>query len=206
MTMDYLNTFKKIKALAETGLYYAQNGYEIERNQELIDISKELMASIANKPVNSFDNFFLPPNQYPTPKVDVRGFIINDKDEILLAKEVVDGCWSIPGGWADIGHTPSEIVVKEIEEETGLQSRVIRVLAIYDKRCHAHPPQPLYVYKIVFLCEAIGGQLQGSFDIEEARWFPLNQLPPLSEDRILKSQIEELYHLTKHPELPVVFD
>jgi len=204
--MDYLNTFKKIKALAETGLVYAQNGYEVERNQELINLSRELMAAISNQPIKAFDTYYLPPKEYPTPKVDVRGLLINEHDEILLAKEMLDGRWSIPGGWADIGHTPSEVVVKEIEEETGLRSEVLKVLAIYDKRCHAHPPQPWYVYKIVFLCRMTGGQLSGNFDIEEARWFPLDALPPLSEDRILKTQIEELVHLAKHPELPVVFD
>ncbi|MBK3518633.1 NUDIX hydrolase N-terminal domain-containing protein [Carboxylicivirga marina] len=204
--MDYLNTIKKIKALAETGLVYAQNGYEVERNQELVDLSKELMAAIANKPIEAIDKFYLPPKEYPTPKVDVRALILNEKDEVLLAKEMMDGKWSIPGGWADIGHSPSEVVVKEVKEETGLESKVERVLAIYDKRCHPHPPQPWYVYKIMFLCKSTGGELRGNFDIEEANWFALDKLPPLSEDRILKSQIKELYQLAKHPELPIVCD
>lgn len=204
--MDYLNTFKKIKALAETGLVYAQNGYEIERNQELLDLSQQLMSAIANEPIETFDRYYLPPKEYPTPKVDVRALILNEKDEILLAKEVMDGRWSIPGGWADIGFSPSEVVIKEVEEETGLHSEVERVLAIYDKRCHPHRPQPWYVYKIMFLCKVTGGELRGNFDIEEARWFALDNLPPLSEDRILESQIKELYHLAKHPELPVVCD
>ncbi|WP_430814430.1 NUDIX hydrolase N-terminal domain-containing protein [Carboxylicivirga sp. RSCT41] len=204
--MDYLNTFKKIKALAETGLVYAQNGYEIERNQELVDLSQQLMSAIADQPVEAFDKYYLPPKEYPTPKVDVRALILNEDDEILLAKEMMDGRWSIPGGWADIGHSPSEVVVKEVEEETGLHSEVERVLAIYDKRCHPHPPQPWYVYKIMFLCKVTGGELRGNFDIEEAAWFALDKLPPLSEDRILESQIKELYHLARHPELPVICD
>ncbi len=187
-------------------MVYAQNGYEVERNQELVDLSKELMAAIANKPIEAIDKFYLPPKEYPTPKVDVRALILNEKDEVLLAKEMMDGKWSIPGGWADIGHSPSEVVVKEVKEETGLESKVERVLAIYDKRCHPHPPQPWYVYKIMFLCKSTGGELRGNFDIEEANWFALDKLPPLSEDRILKSQIKELYQLAKHPELPIVCD
>ncbi|TRX65830.1 NUDIX hydrolase N-terminal domain-containing protein [Carboxylicivirga sp. M1479] len=204
--MDYLNTFKKIKALAETGLVYAQNGYEVERNQELVDLSKELMAAIANEPIKAFDTYYLPPKEYPTPKVDVRALILNEDGEILMAKEKMDGLWSIPGGWADIGHSPSEVVVKEVEEETGIEAKVERVLAIYDKRCHPHPPQPWYVYKIMFLCIPTGGKLRGNFDIDEARWFNLNSLPPLSTDRILESQIKELVHLANHPEFPVVCD
>ena len=204
--MDYLNTFKKIKALAETGLVYAQNGYEVERNQELVNLSQELISAIAQQPIKALDKFYLPPKEYPTPKVDVRALILNDDDQILMAKEKMDGRWSIPGGWADIGHSPSEVIIKEVEEETGLISEVIRVLAIYDKRCHPHPPQPWYVYKIMFLCKMTGGELRGNFDIEEANWFSIDNLPPLSEDRILASQIEKLFHLAKHPELPVVCD
>nr|WP_321406327.1 NUDIX hydrolase N-terminal domain-containing protein [uncultured Carboxylicivirga sp.] len=204
--MDYLNTIKRIKALAETGLVYAQNGYEIERNQELIDLSKELMAAIVNQPIETIDRFYLPPKEYPTPKVDVRGFILNEKDEILMAKEVMDGKWTIPGGWADIGFTPAEIAVKEVEEETGIQSEVVRLLAVYDKRCHNHPASPFYVYKIVFLCCMTGGELRGAFDIEDSGWFKLDSLPELSEDRIVQSQMEELFQLAKNDTLPVVFD
>lgn len=204
--MDYHNAFKRIKALADTGLAYARNGYEVERNQELIDLSNELMATITDQPIEIFDNYYLPPKEYPTPKVDVRGLLINEKGEILMVKEKMDGRWAIPGGWADIGYTPSESVIKEIEEETGLQSKVERLLAVYDKRCHPHPPQPYYVYKLMFLCKATGGELKGSFDIEEARWFAIDDLPPLSKDRILKSQIEELYQLAQNKNLHVVFD
>lgn len=204
--MDYLNAIKRIKALGETGLVYAQNGYEVERNQELVDLSQEMMAAMAQKPVESLNGFYMPPTEYPTPKVDVRGFLLNENDEILFAKEVLDGLWSIPGGWADIGFTPSEIAVKEIEEESGIKSEVVRLLAIYDKRCHAHPPAPFYVYKLIFLCRVIGGELRGNFDIEEARWFPLDQLPPLSTDRIVESQIHELFKLAKDESLPIVFD
>ncbi|MCT4589863.1 MAG: NUDIX hydrolase N-terminal domain-containing protein [Carboxylicivirga sp.] len=204
--MDYLNVFKKIKALAETGLVYATNGYEVERNQELIDLSQELIAALANQPIEAFDKFYLPPKEYPTPKVDVRALILNEKDEILMAKEKMDVRWAVPGGWADVGHSPSEVVVKEVEEETGIIAEVERVLAIYDKRCHPHRPQPWYVYKIMFLCKATGGELRGNFDIEASDWFAIDQLPPLSEDRILASQIQELYHLAKNPHLPIVCD
>ncbi|MCU4177434.1 NUDIX hydrolase N-terminal domain-containing protein [Carboxylicivirga sp. N1Y90] len=204
--MDYLNAIKRIKALGETGLVYAQNSYEIERNQELVDLSQEMMAEMAQKPVESLDHFYVPPTEYPTPKVDVRAFVLNENDEILFAKEVVDGHWSIPGGWADIGFTPAEIAVKETEEETGIDVEVERLLAVYDKRCHAHPPSAFYVYKIIFLCRVVGGELRGNFDIEEARWFPLDKLPALSVDRIVESQVHELYKLAKNNNLPVVFD
>ncbi len=204
--MDYLNAFKRIKALAETGLVYAQNGYEVERNQELIDLSKELMAAIANQPIECLDHFYTPPTEYPTPKVDVRGFILNAKNEILFAKEKLDGKWSIPGGWADIGFTPAEIAVKEVEEETGILCKVDRILAVYDKRCHSHPASPLYVYKIIFLCTMTGGELRGNFDIEDSAWFSIDKLPELSTDRIVESQVKQLFAMAKDENSGVVFD
>ncbi|NNG09532.1 MAG: ADP-ribose pyrophosphatase, partial [Arenibacter sp.] len=105
-----------------------------------------------------------------------------------------------------IGYTPSEIVRKEIEEETGLVTKVDRLLAVYDKRCHRHPPQPFYVYKLVFLCTIKNGNLRWGFDMEGAAFFDIDNLPELSEDRILKSQIKQLYKLALDETPKVYFD
>ena len=148
----------------------------------------------------------MPAKDYPTPKVDIRGFVFNQKRELLLVKEKLDGKWSLPGGWGDIGYSPSEVIVKEIKEETGLSSKVSRLLAIYDKKCHPHPPQPFYVYKLVFLCEIFEGKINTSFDIEEVNYFEINNLPELSKDRILKSQIEQLYNKVINVDERVYFD
>ena len=193
-----LTLVKRIKALADTGLVYAQNGYEKERYEELREISLKLMASISEKPLAVLQDFFMPEKDYPTVKVDVRGFVLNENDEILMAKESVDGKWTIPGGWADIGDTPSEAVLKEIKEETGLEAEIVRLLAIYDKRCHPHPPEPYYIYKLMFLCKVTGGELKHGFDMQGAAFFPLDKLPELSEDRILKSQLEHLFQMVNH--------
>lgn len=101
----------------------------------------------------------------------MRGFVLNDDDEILMAKESVNGKWTIPVGWADIGDTQSEAVIKEIKEETGLDSEPVRLFAIYDKRCHEHPPEPYYIYKLMFLCRITGGTLKHGFDMRGAAFF-----------------------------------
>ncbi|QCX02138.1 NUDIX hydrolase [Aggregatimonas sangjinii] len=201
-----LTLIKRLKALADTGLVYAENGYEKERYKELREISLKLMASISKQPLADLEEFFMPEKDYPTVKVDVRGFVLNKNDEILMAKESTDGKWTIPGGWADIGDTPSEAVLKEIKEETGIRAKVERLLAVYDKRCHPHPPQPFYVYKLIFFCKIISGELKHGFDMQGADFFPLNNLPPLSEDRILKSQLKHLFELTKTKTAEVYFD
>lgn len=155
------------------------------------------MGELSNQPLKVLQNFFLPEKDYPTVKVDVRGFILNELDEILMAKERIDGKWTIPGGWADVGDSPGEAVLKEIKEETGLDAEVVRLLAIYDKRCHPHPPQPFYIYKIMFFCKITGGELKHGFDMQGADFFPLDELPELSTDRILESQLKQLFKLVK---------
>lgn len=185
-----LEKIKRLKALADGGLVYSENQYDIERFEEMRSLSLELMSEVSNQTLKSLKDFYMPVTDYPTPKVDVRGFIFNKNKEILLVKESIDGKWSLPGGWGDVGFTPSEVVVKEIQEETGLNAKVIRLLAVYDKKCHPHPPEPYYVYKLVFLCKVTTENINTSFDIEDARYFPVSELPPLSENRILSTQIE----------------
>ncbi len=179
-----LTLIKRLKSLADTGLVYVENVYDKERYDEIRQISLNLLSQLSNQPFESLSNFYLPDTDYPTPKVDIRALVLNDEKEILLVKENIDGKWALPGGWADVGFTPSEIAKKELKEETGLDVNVIRLLAVFDKRCHNHPPQPFYVYKMVFLCEVIGGEINTAFDIEDVIYFPINNLPELSEDRI----------------------
>lgn len=191
------NLIQRIKAIAETGLAYAENGYDKERYQELRKIGLQLMEQQTGTSLQQFEDFFLPPKDYPTPKVDVRAFILNEKDEVLMAQESIDGQWSIPGGWADIGVGPSQATLNEVHEETGLQAEIVRLLAIYDKRSHPHPPEPFYIYKLMYHCRIVGGTLNPGFDIKDAAWFAMDNLPPLSEDRILKSQLTHLFTLVK---------
>lgn len=192
-----LDIIKRIKSIAETGLVYAESGYDQERYEELREISLKLMAEMSNQPFTKLDSFFLPQLDYPTPKVDVRGFVLNQKNEILMAKESVDGKWTIPGGWADVGSTPTEVAIKEIKEETGLDAEIVRLIAIYDKQRHPHPPEPYYIYKLMFYCRVTGGELKAGFDMQGADWFSLDNLPPLSEERILETQLHHLFALVK---------
>ncbi|MEN1785887.1 MAG: NUDIX hydrolase [Bacteroidota bacterium] len=192
-----LNKIKRIKAIAETGLVYTQGNYDKERYEELRELALEFMAHLSGVPMQRLNNFFLPQLDYPTPKVDVRAFVLNTEGHLLMAREQIDGKWTIPGGWTDIGNTPKEVVIKEIKEETGLDARVMRLLAVYDKRCHPHPHEAHYIYKMVFYCQVMEGTLQPGFDILDAAWFPLDQLPELSEDRILESQIRHLNSLVE---------
>jgi ADP-ribose pyrophosphatase YjhB (NUDIX family) len=206
ITMDFLNNIKRLKALADIGLLYAKNDYDRERYDMVHDISLSLLAGITDKPLPIIQGFYSEIQDYPTPKVDIRSLVLNEKSEILMVQEQVDGCWALPGGWADIGATPAEVAAKEVLEEAGLKVEVKQLLAIFDKRCYPHPPEPYYVYKMVFGCQYTEGVLAKGFDILDARFFSIHQLPPLSEPRILASQIQLVFDKWVIGDLKTHFD
>lgn len=204
---ELLNIAKKVKSIADIGLLYSKDPYDRDRYTELHELALEMMSQLVNTPLEEVRSFYDPVTEYPTPKVDIRGILLNEKNEILLARESADGKWSLPGGWGDIGLTPSEVIVKEFLEETGLQVAVTRLLAVFDKKMHPHPFQPYYVYKFVFLCELKGDMLfNKGFDMLDAAFFPIDQLPELSLDRILPSQIEMLHQNVMNGVLVPVVD
>ena len=202
-----INLIKRNISLCDLGYLYAHNGYDNERYQELKDINLELLELLTTSNLKELCNFYLPIKEYPTPKIEVRGLLFDENDNILMVEEKLDkGKWSIPGGWADIGFSPKEMIIKEMTEETGLDIKVTKVLAILDKKFYGHPEEPFYTYKIVFLCEKLGGNLKNTFDIEDVKFFPLSSLPPLSEARILKEQIDLLYKLAKDDNAKIYCD
>jgi ADP-ribose pyrophosphatase YjhB (NUDIX family) len=190
---SYLNRILKMKAIAETGLLFSENAYDQERYAELRELSLEWLSNISDFTDHEIRTAFPLPNEYPTAKVDIRGMLMSDDNKILLVKESMDQKWSLPGGWADIGYSPTENIIREFREETGIEVEVVRLLAVFDKKNHPHPPQPFYVYKMVFLCRAVELELKAGFDIEAVQFFNISNLPPLSEDRILSSQISLVY-------------
>jgi ADP-ribose pyrophosphatase YjhB (NUDIX family) len=203
---ELITLAQRIRALSQTGLAYDRNGYEIERFQELIAISDRIVSLVSGVGETEINACYTPIKEYVTPKVDIRAVVFNDKDEVLLVQEKVDGRWSMPGGWSDVGYTPKEVAVKETKEETGLDVCAERLLAVMDKRCHAHPAGPFYIYKMFILCKILGGEFSETFDIIDKGFFALDKLPPLSLDRILPEQISLMYELRNNPGAPVYLD
>ena len=203
---ELITLAQRIRAVSQTALTYSSNEYEIERSNELIEISERITSIVSGAEEEDIRAYFSPVKEYVTPKIDIRAVIFNDKNEILLVREKADGRWSLPGGWSDVGFTPTEVVVKEAKEETGFDVRVVRLLAVLDKRCYNHPSSTFYVYKLCFQCEITGGDAELTFDILEKNFFALDNLPPLSLDRILPEQIELLDKLRCNPDLNVYCD
>ncbi|MDF2959715.1 MAG: ADP-ribose pyrophosphatase [Paenibacillus sp.] len=196
---------KKIQAIAQAGLAYTKNGYDLERYEELRALSVEMMAAYSGMGIEQVAGLFANESGYATPKVDVRGVVIKD-GRILLVKEVTDGCWSLPGGWADIGLSPREIAVKEVKEESGYDVKPVRLLAVLDRNLHPHPPLAYHVYKLFILCELTGGEAQTSIETSDVGFFSEDRLPPISTDRVTESQIRMLFKLVRESTAETVFD
>jgi ADP-ribose pyrophosphatase YjhB (NUDIX family) len=176
----------------------------------VLALSQRMLSHLTGQPVARLQDAIALERGYPTPKVDIRAVLFNGTDQVLMAREKHDGGrWSLPGGWADVGCTPFEVAVKEVREETGLDAEAVRLLALWDKRVHPHPPQAWYVYKAFVLCRSIGGALLAdTAETSEVRWVSRHELPSLaiSTDRVTLSQLERLFDFAENPDLPTLCD
>lgn len=198
MNRKVLEYLKRMQAMAKTGLTYTENPYDIERYEEIRDSTNELITDLSNASLEQINYYFDQlDNDYPTPKVDVRGLVIKD-GKVLLIQERTDGKWAMPGGWCDIGYSASENIVKEVHEEAGLVVRPVRVLAVWDKAKHDHPDDVRYVYKINFLCEIVSGDLNVGHEALDGGFFSINDLPSLSVERNTINQIKKLFDLAQN--------
>jgi ADP-ribose pyrophosphatase YjhB (NUDIX family) len=206
MEPNWLTWAKRLAALAQDGLTYSDNEYEIERYQQIRQIAAEMMAAGSSVDARTFLDLFAPERGYATPKVDVRGAVFRD-NKILLVKEKVDNAWTLPGGWADPGQSPSEAVAREVFEEAGFEVRVVKLAAVYDRSKHPHlPPMPFHLYKLFFLCEITGGTATESYETTGVAFFAEDRIPPLSVSRTLPFQIARMFEHHRNRSLPTDFD
>jgi ADP-ribose pyrophosphatase YjhB (NUDIX family) len=196
---------REIQSIAQTGLSYAADPYDIERYTRLSAIAAELMAGDDPFEIERLSALFGGEAGHATPKIDTRAAIFRD-NTVLLVQGTDDSEWSLPGGWADPGESPSEAIAREVHEEAGYNVTVDRLLALYDRDRHPHPPLEFHVYKLIFDCTITGGHATTSLETSAVRFFPLSDLPPLSLTRILPQQIARLFELHLHPEWGTEFD
>lgn len=202
---QWLDIAKTLQSIAQAGLTYAENKYDIERYEQIQTLAVQIISDFTDTDMDKVIELFTNETGYQTPKVDVRGVIFKD-EKILMIRESIDGRWSLPGGWADLGYTPGEIVVKEVREEAGLDVEPVKLLAVLDKKCHPHPPSPYHVYKMFIRCDIVGGQISTGMETIDVGYFAKDALPELSVERNTKSQIELMFEFLEQPEKTVVFD
>lgn len=196
-----------VLATAQAGLTYSKDPFDIGRFQALREATATLIASQSELDPEAIAHWIALDSGYPTPKLDVRALILNDAGRLLLVQERSDGCWTLPGGWCDIGDSPSQAVERELVEETGLVCRAVRLLALFDKHKHPHPPQLPHAHKAFFLCEVAGGELLTETDeTRGAAYFPIDQLPELSRHRVVESQLRTLHEHVQQARSDTLFD
>ena len=200
--IDYV---KEIQAIAQSGLTYTDNAYELERYTRLRELSVEMMSHYTDTSPEKVAALFTNEKGYQTPKVDVRAVVFSE-NKILMVRETTDNRWSIPGGFADIGYSPKEVAVKETFEESGYRVKPNRLLAVLDRRFHGHPESPHHLYKIFILCDIIGYEKIHSIETSDVGFFGANELPTLSSGRITTDQLKLLFEYNTYPNKEAVCD
>lgn len=198
---EMLQLAKQLQALAETGLHFSENDYDLDRYQIIEEISLRMLSLLTGFSAETIELSTPERNGYRTPKVDVRAVIFNDRDEILLVQERIDSRWALPGGWCDVGYTPTETAEKEAEEEAGIRVKAKRLLAVLDKKCHEHPEDLFYAYKIFMECEAENYDIKTGMETLDVGFFARDKLPELSTPRNTAGQIQKMFefHFNKIP-------
>lgn len=197
---EWLKIARELHSMSQVGLEHAQNGYETERYERLQELAAEIVSKQSALSEEEVQESFAMQPGYITPKIDVRAAVIRD-GKILLVKEVSDGRWSMPGGWADVGDTPSEAIIREVREESGFDVRVVSVVGIYDaNRVPDKEMLPFYhAYKLLFLCEIEGGEARTSHETPDVGFFGINEIPQLSFFRTTMKHIKDAFVQSENP-------
>jgi ADP-ribose pyrophosphatase YjhB (NUDIX family) len=188
-----LTSIKRIQALAEIGLHYSHNDFDQDRYSEIDQVSKQLLSILTGEDIEVIAAHVEENNGYKTPKVDVRAVVFDDQGKVLMVKEKVDEKWSLPGGWADVGLSPAEVAEKETLEEAGMHVKAKKLLAVFDKKFHDHPPDLHYAYKIFILCERENDVLDPGYETLDAAFFSETALPELSLPRNTEKQLSIIF-------------
>ncbi|WP_297629946.1 NUDIX hydrolase [uncultured Clostridium sp.] len=205
MEEKWLTWVKELQSIAQAGITYSKDKFDIERFNRIRELSAEIMCSYTEVENKVIKDLFCNEEGYQTPKVDVRGVVFKE-GKILLVKEKIDGKWALPGGWAEFNLSIKENVEKEILEEAGIVAKAKRILAVHDRKKHIDRPCPYGIYKFFVLCDEIEGGFVENIETEEMNYFLLEKLPELSEGRNTYEQIKRCFEIAKENILEAEFD
>ncbi|MCL4561138.1 MAG: NUDIX hydrolase [Chloroflexi bacterium] len=201
----WVNWAREVQAIAQTGLHFSTNDFDRKRYRRLAEIAGEIFSAYIQVPAEGFTTQFFAQTGYATPKVDVRAAVFQN-DKILLVQERSDGCWSMPGGWADVNEAPAAMVEREAWEESGFQVHARKLIGVYEANRDRDPLTVYYAYKLVFLCDIVKGEATPSDETSAVDFFALDKLPPFSAARTNLRHIQEAYAHRNDPSRPAAFD
>lgn len=202
---QWLDWAQRLAALAQSGLAFSRNPFEIERYKQIRKIAEEMLSEQGSLPSEDVKHLLEKEKGYATPKLDVRGVVFKE-DRLLLVKELADGGWTLPGGFIDVGEPPSRAVEREVWEESGYLVKATKLLAVFDRNQHGHPPYIFHLYKLFIRCELLGGEAADSIETAGADFFGENEHPRLSIARFTEEELHRMFYHHDHPDLPTDFD
>ncbi|WP_462324988.1 NUDIX hydrolase [Desulfoplanes sp.] len=202
---QWLKWARTIQAISQIGLTYKKNHYDEENFTQLMNIAADMVAFYTQRSPEELEKNFLAQPGYATVKVDVRGAVIRD-GKLLLVKERADGKWTMPGGWADVGESPAQSVAREVWEESGFEVEPVKVIAVLDANRLGRPMEFYHAFKIIFLCEILGGEATISEETSEVGFFDPDSLPELSVNRTSPEHIAEIRRHVQDASRPTAFD
>ncbi|MCY7153971.1 NUDIX hydrolase N-terminal domain-containing protein [Streptococcus mitis] len=191
-TSDFVKYLQRMIALTDTGLTFTKDPFDRERYEDLRGLLSEMLNQASDLDSEKVAEVLKPTSAYATPLIDVRAWIVED-EKICLVRGQGENDWALPGGFGEVGYSPTENILKEIEEETGFEAKVERLLAVFDT--NRFQLQSKQYAKFVFECKLLDGQFQKNQEIADLQFFAIDQLPALSEKRITKEQIEILWQV-----------
>jgi ADP-ribose pyrophosphatase YjhB (NUDIX family) len=206
MAFDWLSQLQRLRAIAQTGLTYSQNPYDLERFEEIQVLAERGLAELLMASPEAIAEQYQLQRGYPTPKIDVRTAVFLE-NRILLVREAADGLWTMPGGWADETDSPRQAAEREVLEESGYVVEVTRLVSLKDRRLHDYQPKTLGgCYKLFFLAKLLGGAPATSLETSGAEFFDIAALPALSLGRTLPADVREAHAAHCDPECPIIID
>ena len=191
-TSDFVKYLQRMIAITDTGLTFTKDPFDRERYEDLRGLLSEMLNQASDLDAEEVEEVLKPTSAYATPLMDVRAWIVED-EKICLVRGQGENDWALPGGFGEVGYSPTENILKEIEEETGFEAKVERLLAVFDT--DRFQLQSKQYAKFVFECKLLAGQFQENQEIADLQFFAIDQLPNLSEKRITKEQIEILWQV-----------
>ncbi|WP_242258837.1 NUDIX hydrolase [Streptococcus thoraltensis] len=194
----------RLQALAQNGLAYNPQVFDRERYEEIRDIASQMLSAASGIPHLKVTELFASEDGYQTPKIDTRAAIF-EEDKILLVQEA-NGLWALPGGWCDVQESILSNTIKEVEEETGFEVAAKRLVAVLDKRKNNQANTAVRVIKHFVLCHYISGAFQANSETLDAKYFDLDQLPELSQNKTTAKQIRLCYEAYRAEHWETVFD
>ena len=195
----------ELQSLAQAGLFYSKDKFDIERFERIRNISAEMMTLKTEISFDKVKNLFCGDEGYQTPKIDTRGAIFRG-EKILLVQES-DGRWTLPGGWCEVNLSPAENTVKEVFEEAGLKVSVDKLVAVHDRNKRNAQTYIFGVAKIFFLCTEIGGEFQKNIETVESKFFAENEIPNnLAEEKCSAEQIKICFAANRAEVWEPIFD